>query len=92
MPLTELEAELRPIARERIATGMLPGALTSHIWAGHGSGALCDLCDQPILSDEVEYEVEDKVGEAVETFRFHMVCQAVWQLECARHDYIKKHP
>jgi hypothetical protein len=92
VPLTKLEAELRLIARERIATGMLPCAVKSHIWAGHGSGTLCDLCDKPIRSDEVEYEVEDKAGEAVETFRFHMVCQAVWQLECARDDYIKKHP
>jgi hypothetical protein len=25
-------------------------------------------------------------------FRFHMLLQSVWQLECARDDYLEKHP
>jgi hypothetical protein len=93
MPLTKLEAELRPIARERIAKRQLPANAASRMWGGHGTGKLCDLCDKPIRADDVELEVDSEIDGAVRTLRFHMVCQSVWQLECARDDYLKKqHP
>jgi hypothetical protein len=92
MPLSKLEAELRPIARERIASGQLPREAPSRIWGGHGTGQLCALCDKPIERDEVEYEVEEHIDGTVQLFRFHMVCQSVWQLECARDNYLRKHP
>jgi hypothetical protein len=92
MPLTRLEAELRPIARERIAKGRLPCVVSSRMWGGPGLGHHCDLCDKEIGSDEMELEVEGPInGGEVHTFRFHVVCQSVWQLECARDDYLKKH-
>jgi hypothetical protein len=50
------------------------------------------LCDKPIQPDDVEYELEGRIGGSVQAFRFHVVCQSVWQLECARDDYLKKHP
>lgn len=90
MPLTKLEAELRPIARERIATGQLPAEGPSRMWGGHGSGAPCALCDKPIPPGDIEFEVEDQLEGTPHTFRFHMVCQSVWQLECARDHYLKK--
>lgn len=92
MPLTQLEAELRPIARERIAKGQLPREAPSRMWGGRGNGQLCALCGKPIQRDEIEYEVEASIDGAARDFRFHMVCQSVWQLECARDDYLKKHP
>ena len=91
MPLTKLETELRRIARERIAKEQLPREAPSQMWGGHGTGELCALCDKPIQRDEVEYEVEGHIGGTVHWFRFHVVCQSVWQLECARNDYLKKH-
>ncbi len=91
MPLTALEAQLRPIARERIARGVLPRDVPSQIWAGKGSGRCCDLCDQPIAADEVEYEVERLDANARRSvFVFHIVCQSIWQLECARYHHLKK--
>jgi hypothetical protein len=92
MPLTKLEQELRPVARERIAKGQLPRYAPSTIWGGYGSGNLCSLCDQPIERDQIEYEIEDP-GEhaASSTYRFHMVCQSIWQLECARDEYLRIH-
>jgi hypothetical protein len=91
VPLTELEAELRHIARERIARGMLPGRPSAtRMWAGYGNGRLCDLCGKPIQAGEIEYEVEHP-DHAVTTLRFHLVCQSVWQLECARNDHLAKH-
>jgi hypothetical protein len=64
------------------------------MWAGHGTGQLCALCDKPIQRDEVEYEVEHHRldDEIAQTSRFHIVCQSIWQLECARADYLVKHP
>jgi hypothetical protein len=92
MPFTKLKAELRPIARDRIATRQLPCEAPSQMWGGQGTGQLCALCDKPIQTDEVELEVEQRPGGTVRTFRFHSVCESIWQLECARADYLKKHP
>jgi len=50
------------------------------------------LCDMPISKDEVVYEIGNASGSAVRTFVFHIVCQSVWQLECARADYLRKNP
>ncbi len=91
MPLTKLESELRPIARERIAQKQLPGEVPSQLWGGPGTGELCALCDKPIQKDDMEYELEGTLDGKVRTFRFHVVCQSVWQLECARADYLRKH-
>jgi hypothetical protein len=92
MPLTQLEAELRPIARERIAKGRLPHDPPKRMWGGRGTGQLCAVCDKPIQPDEVEFEVEQSLDGTVHTFYFHILCQAVWQLECARDDHLRKHP
>jgi hypothetical protein len=91
MPLNKLLAELRPTARERIANGQLPRQAPLRMWGGRGSGEFCDLCDQPIQRDEVEYEVEANMDHSVLTLRFHIVCQSAWQLECAG-DNLNKHP
>jgi hypothetical protein len=91
MPLTKLEEALRLIARERIASGQLPRRGLSRMWGGYGTGQLCALCDKQIQPNEVEYEIEH-TGAAVQSFRFHIVCLSVWQLECARDDYLTQHP
>ena len=89
MPLTKLEQELRPVARERIAKGQLPRHAPSKIWGGYGAGELCSLCDQPIGSDEIVFEVEYAEGAAT-TLRFHRICESIWQAECARDEYLRK--
>ncbi|MBV8852927.1 MAG: hypothetical protein JOY91_05980 [Sinobacteraceae bacterium] len=91
MPLTELEAQLRPTARERIALGILPCEVPSQIWAGKGSGRCCDLCDQAVAAHEIEYEIEHLDANARRSvFVFHIVCQSIWQLECARYQHLKQ--
>jgi hypothetical protein len=92
MPLTQPDAELRPIATERIAEGRLPSAPPERIWGGRGAGEICALCDKPILADEVEYELEAYANGAKQAFRFHILCQSVWQLACAPDDCLKKQP
>lgn len=92
MPITKLEAELRLRARERIAQGLLPCETPSKMWGGPGSGQPCALCDKPIKSNEMEYEIEAFLEGRAQSLRFHVLCEAIWQLECARDDYLKKHP
>jgi len=92
MPLSKLEAELRMIARDRIATGELP-CITPPVrmWGGYGIGRLCVVCDKTIEHSDVEYEVEANIkGETVRMW-FHAACQSIWQLECGRAAYLKKH-
>jgi hypothetical protein len=76
------ERELHSHTLERIADGRLPLALSTHIDAGYGAGILCDLCDQPIAAEKIEYDVIDSRNG--KTLRFHIACHFTWQRECAR--------
>ncbi len=40
----------------------------------------------------MEYEIEAFLEGRAQSLRFHVLCEAIWQLECARDDYLKKHP
>jgi hypothetical protein len=90
MPLTALEHELRQRARDRIRDGRLPGEIPSRCWGGHGSNAPCSLCDEVIAPGEVEYEIESVEGGLHRIHRFHFLCHAAWQLECARQEYLSR--
>ncbi len=85
MPFTQHELELRKLAVDRIASRLLPSAIPEHLWAGQGTGLPCSLCDQPIRSDEIEYEFESPVSGAEKTYRFHLRCHAMWQLALSNH-------
>lgn len=72
--------KLRSLARDRIADGRLPVVFSHSMQAGHGSGATCCVCEQPIEPQHIEYEVTDlRDGRALS---FHFACHAIWQLEC----------
>jgi hypothetical protein len=76
------ESELRARVLQRIDDGRLPLAVSTHIDAGYGAGAQCDLCDQSIASDKIEYDVTDPRGGR--RLHFHLACHLAWQRECAR--------
>jgi hypothetical protein len=64
--------------REKLSAGTLPtvrdaGGIT---FVGFGAGQICDGCDMPILSAEMEYAVESRDRR---TFRFHVRCALLWQ-------------
>jgi hypothetical protein len=92
MPLTQLEAELRVIARARIASGELPCPTPPlRMWCGNGSGQqICVICDKVIEPSDVEYEMEETINGKIRQLWFHIVCQSIWQLECARAAHLKK--
>jgi hypothetical protein len=74
------DRELRRRAREEIQKGRLPDSAPASIWGGRGSGLPCAVCGDPILPNQVEYEISESSG--VDSLRFHLPCHAVWQLEC----------
>lgn len=88
MSFTKREQHLRVMARERIAKGDLPCEPVARIWGGYGTGQLCALCRDPIQRDQIEYEVE-RMPAGRDNLLFHMICQSVWQLECANRDQLK---
>jgi hypothetical protein len=75
------ESELRSRVQQRIDDGRLPVVLSTHIDAGYGAGGRCDLCDQPIAADKVEYDVTAP-GSGTR-LHFHIACHLAWQRECA---------
>ncbi len=77
------EAELRLEVRRRIANGQLPRAPQQYLWAGAGDGHLCSLCDRPIDSQQIEYELQFNTSPATH-YRFHRICHEAWELECIR--------
>jgi len=75
------ESDLHSRVLQRIKEGRLPVALSNNIYAGHGQEAQCDLCDQSIPPDNVEYDVDDPRGG--KTLHLHSACHSAWQHECA---------
>jgi hypothetical protein len=74
------ERELRARVIRRMEDGRLPLTLPTRINAGYGSGARCDLCDQPIAAHKVEYEIAD--ARSGKRLYFHVACHSIWQREC----------
>jgi hypothetical protein len=67
-------AQILALAQERIRSGQLPSNLPSNIWAGHGDGHRCAVCDEVISSDERQYEF---VG-GQSAYRLHFSCHQAW--------------
>lgn len=64
----------------------VPYQKPSRTWAGHGSGALCDLCRQPIEADQIEYEVELSPDACVPVLNMHLCCYEQWCASVPRAD------
>lgn len=75
------ESELRSRALQRIEDGRLPLMLPTRIDAGYGLGVPCDLCDQLIAADKIEYDITNP--DSGQRLHFHFACHSAWQRECA---------
>jgi len=83
MVLTQLDTELRRVARDRITKEQLPRTVPARVWGGMGSGLPCALCGQPINPDDCELHFEAKCnGGEPRRFHFHVACEALWKREC----------
>ena len=69
--------DLATLVADKICTGALPlpPEPPEKYFAGKGTGQLCDLCEQAIRAEELEYEFD--VGGR--TLRFHDNCLDMWR-------------
>ena len=75
------ESELRARVLQYIEDGRLPVVLSTTMYAGWGRDVQCDLCNQPIDCDKIEYDVTDPRGG--KWLHFHVECHSLWERECA---------
>ena len=78
------EAILRQHAREALQTGRLPRRQPDRTWGGPGVGAPCAVCNQPVIRDEMEFEIQFEHGGAtpgLDKFHVHLRCFAAWEME-----------
>jgi len=47
-------------------------------WAGLGTGASCDLCREPISTEQIEYEIVIEDAAGAEAVRLHFDCYDRW--------------
>ncbi len=48
-------------------------------WAGKGNGRRCNVCEQPITSDQVEYEIDCEQADGIQSYRMHNECFFLWR-------------
>jgi hypothetical protein len=69
--------DLATLVAEKLRSGALPlpPEPPEKYFAGKGAGQPCDLCEQAITTEELEYEL-DLGGR---TLRFHEKCLDMWR-------------
>jgi hypothetical protein len=83
MPDTVFDEEtLREAVRRGVAEGRLPCRAQDRTWAGKGTGLDCVVCDRPITSLQVEFELQFAAEPSRLILRMHRECLAAWEREC----------
>jgi hypothetical protein len=72
------EPELRRIAHARIKDGRLGCEPPIATWGGRGDEILCELCEELIGPEDIEYEVQ-MVADRGRRYRFHQLCHTAWR-------------
>jgi hypothetical protein len=72
-----MAADLATLVADKIRSGVLPlpPGPPQKYFVGKGTGQLCDLCEQAIAAEHLEYEL-DVDGR---TLRFHEECLDMWR-------------
>ena len=72
-----MATDLATLIADKIRSGALPfpPEPPEKYFAGKGTGQPCDVCEQAITEDELEYEL-DLGGRAL---RFHETCLDMWR-------------
>jgi hypothetical protein len=79
---TKSENEILRLVLHRLENGEIPSAWFARVAAGYGVGGRCAACDEPITSDQVEYEVCNEQDGTRLTF--HMGCHRIWETALGR--------
>jgi hypothetical protein len=78
------ESILRANAQEAIRAGKLPTRLPDRIWTGPGIGKTCPICDGPITTNQLEFEIQyarDGSNPELDRYHVHVVCFSAWEFE-----------
>jgi hypothetical protein len=78
------ERRIRELARRALLDKKLPAKDPDRTWGGHGVGALCTICGEPVTPNDVEYEVQfahDGANPRLEKYHLHIRCFAAWEME-----------
>jgi len=67
---------VKPPSADDEASAAITCRTPRRTWAGHGTGASCDLCRQTVTSEQIEYEVE--LDESRQSIRMHFACYQRW--------------
>ena len=81
------DGALRARIGRLIDAGRLPLQAARRIFGGYGSGIRCAACEEPITSDQVEYELEHGPASML---NMHLTCYSLWQVHCAMR--ARRHP
>jgi hypothetical protein len=63
----------------RLSVAALRSALPGRMWGGKGCGAPCDFCRVLVSAEEIEYEVEARLGDETLILHFHPRCYDTWR-------------
>ena len=78
------EQLLRAKARAVVQHGKLPRRRPDRTWGGPGVGAACAICEEPVTSDQMEFEIQfrhDGKSPGLDRFHVHIRCFAAWEFE-----------
>jgi hypothetical protein len=81
------EQMVRAKVREVLQAGKLPNRRPDCTWGGPGIGAPCTVCDLPVTSDQLEFEVQfahDGDTPGLDKYHVHVRCFAAWEFERRR--------
>jgi hypothetical protein len=80
------ENGLREKVRQAILAGKLPKQEPAATFGGHGYGATCAICGEPVAPHQIEFEIEfapDAESDAGPgPYHLHAQCFTVWEAEC----------
>jgi hypothetical protein len=76
VPNQRPRTQITAIILAKLAAGALPNVWVSKVWAGPGTGTICDCCDEAITASEVQHEIE-LAGAVV--LCLHPRCFLIWQ-------------
>ena len=80
-----VEANVRQLlATTLIRSGRLPAVISGSVYAGHGAGERCALCDAQVTPEQVGYELvmAEGASSSQATYMLHLPCFEAWALAC----------
>ena len=72
---------VREKAREALRARTLPTRGADRMWGGRGEGAECSICNLPVQSDELEFELEYILADGLAKHHVHVHCFTAWERE-----------